>query len=225
MTSALLWMAGTVAVYLANTWCYRRFSRLWTSPMLMTPALLIAGMAVFGIPYDDYLRATRPLVWMIGPLTIALAVPIHQHRRYIRDWWPALLAGTFAATFTTTIAALLLAQAFGLSSVVAHSLLPRSISLPFALIASDEVSGTHALTTLFVIASGVVGIVIGDLFLAWLPIKTEQAKGAAMGAVAQVVGVARAHEHGAARGVMASLTMIFSGALTVLIAPLVSALF
>jgi putative effector of murein hydrolase len=220
MIAVLVGIGATLAAYQLNMQLYRRCRKLWFSPMLLTPAALIAVMAIAGIPYDAYLHATQPLVWMIGPLTLALAIPVYQNRSYIREWWPALLAGTLLGSLTTMVSAIGLAHLFDLPAGIARSLVGRSISLPFAFVVSDEVVGTRSLTAMFVVASGMVGIVVGELLLFLLPFKTDQAHGAALGSVAQVVGVARAHEHGIPRGVMASLTMVFSGAFTVLVAPL-----
>lgn len=220
MIAVLTGIGVTLVAYQLNMTLYRRWRKLWFSPVLLTPAVLIATMTLAGIPYDAYLHATRALVWMIGPLTLALAIPVYQNRSYIREWWPALLAGMLVGSLTTMLSAIGLAHLFDLPAGLARSLVGRSISLPFAFVVSDEVAGTRDLTAMFVVASGTVGIIAGELLLFLLRFKTDQAHGAALGAVAQVAGVARAHEHGIPRGVMASLTMIFSGAFTVLVAPL-----
>lgn len=220
MIAALVSIGVTLATYQLNMKLYRRWRKIWFSPMLLTPAALIGVMDTSRIPYDEYLCATRPLVWMIGPLTLALAIPVYQNRSYIREWWPALLAGVFVGSLATMLSAIGLAHLFNLPTGIARSLVGRSISLPFAFVVSDEVAGTRDLTALFVVASGIVGIAAGECLLFMLRFKTDQAHGAALGAVAQVAGVARAHEHSIPRGVMASLTMIFSGAFTVLVAPI-----
>lgn len=116
--------------------------------------------------------------------------------------------------------AIALARAFDLPATIAHSLVGRSVSLPFAFVVTDELSGARDLTTLFVVASGNAGIILGDILLMILRLRSAQAHGATLGAIAQVAGVARAHDRGLPNGVMASLTMVFSGTFTVLAAPL-----
>lgn len=210
-------IAITCALFALSGLVHRRFPRLWTSPLFVTPALLIAALSLTHLPYHRYMMAARPLLWMIGPLTLAFAIPVYQHRAFIRDWWPALLVGTVVSTVCTMGSAWGLAHAFGLSDAMTHSLIGRSISLPFAFVLSDMTGGTRDLTTIFVVASGIVGIVLGDVILHRIGLRSEQAPGATLGAVAQVVGAARAHQQSVPRGVMASLTMIFAGALSVLI--------
>lgn len=220
MIAALVGASVTLAAYRLNMKLYRSWRKLWLSPLLLTPVVLIVCMASMGIPYDAYLDATRPLVWMIGPLSLALAIPVYQNRSYIREWWPALLAGTLVGSLARMLSAIGLAHLFDLPASIARSLVARSVSLPFAFVVSDEVAGTRDLTALFVVTSGIVSIVAGELLLILSRFKTDQAHGAALGATAQVAGVARAHELGIPRGVMASLTMIFSGAFSALVAPL-----
>jgi putative effector of murein hydrolase len=221
VSQAALAIGATLLFYFPNLKLYQRYRRLWLSPLILTPACLIAVMSFQGFSSASYMVGSRPLLWMIGPLTLAFAVPVFQHRDYVKTWWPALLAGTCVASLSTIVSALLLSRWFGLPDSIAHSLVARSISLPFAFVVSNELSGQHDLTAVFVVVSGIVGIIAGDIILAVMKFKTDHSHGAALGAVAQVVGVARAHEHNATRGVMASLTMIFSGAFTVVIAPIV----
>jgi len=219
MIVLLTLLTSTVAAYHLITRFHRRWRSIWSSPLILTPLLFIAVLPLAGVSYDTYLASTRILVWMIGPLTLALAVPVYQQRAFIRTWWPALFVGTIVSGLTAMVSAVELARHFDLPTALSHSLVARSISLPFAFVVSDELSGTRDLTTLFVVASGIAGIVIGDILLLVLRLRSAQAHGATLGAVAQVAGVARAHDRGLPNGVMASLTMVFSGAFTVIAAP------
>lgn len=220
MIVLLALLTSTVAAYKLNTRIHRRWRGIWSSPLILTPLTLIAILPLAGVSYDTYLASTRMLVWMIGPLTLALAVPVYQQRSFIREWWLPLLVGTIVSGLTAMVSAIELARFFDLPATISHSLVARSISLPFAFVVTDELSGARDLTTLFVVASGIVGIIVGDILLVLLRLRSAQAHGATLGAIAQVAGVARAHDAGLPNGVMASLTMVFSGAFTVLVAPI-----
>ncbi|ACD20842.1 LrgB family protein [Paraburkholderia phytofirmans] len=219
MITIVTLLSSTVAAYRLNTSIYKRWRGIWSSPLILTPLAIIAILPLAGVSYDTYVASTRPLLWMIGPLTLALAVPVYQQRAFIRHWWPALVVGTIVSGTTAMISAIELAHFFDLPSTIAHSLVARSVSLPFAFVVADEISGARDLTTLFVVVSGLVGIVVGDVLLVLMRLRSAQAHGATLGAIAQVAGVARAHDRGTPNGVMASLTMVFSGAFAVLAAP------
>jgi len=112
----------------------------------------------------------------------------------------------------------------GLGGSTAHSLLARSVSTPFALEATRHLGGSAQLTGVFVVITGLFGIVLGQGLLALLPLRMRIAKGAPFGAAAHGFGMSTARQIGPQEGAVASLTMIFSGVLMVLLAPLLGRL-
>ncbi len=75
---------------------------------------------------------------------------------------------------------------------------------------------------LFVIATGLCGMLLGELMLALLPLRSRLARGALFGAAAHAVGTAKAREIGGEEGVVSSLTMMIAGVAMVLLAPLLA---
>jgi hypothetical protein len=63
---------------------------------------------------------------------------------------------------------------FDLPASVEHNLVARSISMPFAFVVSNELSGARDLATLFVVASGTAGIVPGEVLLVVFRVKSAQ---------------------------------------------------
>ncbi|WP_345250716.1 LrgB family protein [Pigmentiphaga soli] len=218
---AVFCVLATLALFYPNKYLYRRWPRLWFNPILLTPAALAALLWAAHIPLDEYLSDTHWLLWCLGPATVGFAVPIYQHRALIREHWAALLAGTVAGVTMAVGSSWLLARAAGLPGEVANSLLVRSISTPFAMGIAERVGGKADLTAMFVVLTGVAGIVTGELVLALLPRRSGLARGASYGAAAHALGTVKAREFGEPAGVMASLLMIFSGLLTTLLAPLI----
>ncbi|MDX3905690.1 MAG: LrgB family protein [Pigmentiphaga sp.] len=213
-------LLATVVVYYLNKGLYARHPRLWTHPILLTPAALLALLLVTGIPLDEYTADTRVLLWFLGPATVAFAVPIYQYRRLIRELWPALALGTAVGMAAGVGSSWALARLFHLAPEVAHSLLVRSISTPFALATADKLGGNADLAAMFVMFTGLVGLLTGEGILALMPRRSGLASGASYGAAAHALGTARARELGEEAGVIASLLMIFSGLAMVLLAPL-----
>ncbi|WP_280954768.1 LrgB family protein [Paludibacterium denitrificans] len=110
----------------------------------------------------------------------------------------------------------------GSVAIAAEKPAPRSISTPFALAAAPSIGASPDLTAVFVVVTGVCGMLIGELMLAWLPVRSRLAKGALLGAAAHGAGTAKANELGAEEGVVASLTMMLGGLATVFAAPLIA---
>lgn len=218
----LLWSAVTLGAYAAARRLHDRWPRPWLMPVAVTPVLVAGVMLATHASYGEYLQGTRWLVAMLGPATVAFAVPIWQQRRLLREHWHVLALGMVAGSATAIASSWGLALLLGLDDTLVRSLLPRSVTTPFAMAISDRIGGLPGLTAVFVVLTGVFGALLGDLLLAWLPLRTALARGALFGLGAHGIGTARAQQYGAREGAVAGLMMVLVGVLNVLLAPLVA---
>ena len=219
---SLLCLVITLGLYFANKKLYRRFRKLPLMPLILTPVLLVA-MLVFGhISYQNYMGEAHWLLWLLGPATIAFAVPVYDNLNVIKRHWMSLSAGVITATVVAVTSSVWLARLFTLPDEIQRSLAVRSITTPFALAAAKPLGGQPELVALFVVVTGVFGMAVGDILFLRLAIREGMAKGAGFGAASHGAGTARSYELGPQEGVVASLVMMFSGVVMVLIAPLVS---
>ncbi|CDY73558.1 CidA-associated membrane protein CidB [Caballeronia glathei] len=212
----------TVALYFASKRLYARFRSLWLTPLVAVPAVLALFVVLAQIPYPVYFADTRWLMWLLGPATVAFAVPIYEYRHLLRRHWISLSVGVTVGILVAVGGSLALAKLLHLSPDLQRSLATRSVSTPFALAVSDKIHAPKDLTALFVIATGVCGMLFGEIVLALVPLRTRLARGALFGAAAHGVGTARARELGSEEGVVASLTMMIAGVVMVLLAPALS---
>jgi len=215
----------TIVLYAVGKRLYARFKRPWLTPLVVVPAALAVLVLAARIPYSVYFADTRWLMWLLGPATVAFAVPIYEYRILIKQHWISLSAGVAVGIVVAVVGSFALAKLLHLEPEVARSLLTRSVSTPFALAVSDQIHAPRQLTALFVIATGICGMLLGEFVLALLPLRTRLARGALFGAAAHGVGTAKARELGSEEGVIASLTMMIAGVVMVLIAPLIERLF
>jgi predicted murein hydrolase (TIGR00659 family) len=222
VVGTVLWSAATIALYCAAKRLFRRWPRWWLTPLVVTPLLLIVLAALLHTSYRDYSAGTDWLVALLGPATVAFAVPIYEQRALIRRHWPVLVVGVCAGSVTAMASAWMLASLFGLSDSLRLSLLPRSMSTPFAMTVSGDIGGVPNLTAVFVIFTGVFGAALGEAMLAFLPLRSVLARGALFGMGAHAAGVAKAHEIGREEGSIAGLVMVLVGLLNVLAAPLLA---
>ena len=214
----------TVALYFASKALYARFTTVWLTPMLAVPVVLAAVVVMLHIPYPVYFEDTRWLMWLLGPATVAFAVPIYEYRELLKRHWISLSVGVTVGIVVAVGGSLILAKLLHLSPELQRSLMTRSVSTPFALAVSDKIHAPKDLTALFVIATGVCGMLFGELVLGLVPLRTRLARGALFGAAAHGVGTAKARELGSEEGVVASLTMMIAGVVMVLLAPMLGLL-
>ncbi|EKN4765150.1 LrgB family protein [Yersinia enterocolitica] len=211
---------ATLALYFANKKLYRRRRSLLLMPLVLTPMVLVLLLVVTHISYQDYIGETHWLLWLLGPATIAFAVPVYENLSIIRRHWLSLTAGVITAITVAVVNSVWLAKLLTLSEEVQRSLAVRSITTPFALEAAKQLGGQPDLVALFVVITGVFGMAVGDLLFLRLSVRSGLAKGAGLGASSHGAGTAKAYEMGQQEGVVSSLVMMLAGIITVIGAPL-----
>lgn len=219
-TLSLLCLALTLLFYYLSKWLYGRKRILPLMPLLLAPALLVALVLLCHIPYETYMADSHWLLWLLGPATIAFAIPVYENKALMRKHWLSLSIGVLASVVMAVGSSVLLARWLGLSDLLQRSLAMRSITTPFAVEASKSVGGQSDLTALFVVLTGVIGMAVGDGVLRRLAIRSKLGKGAGFGASAHGAGTAKAYQLGNEEGVVASMVMMIAGMVTVLLAPL-----
>lgn len=218
---SILCLIVTLVLYFANKRLYRRFHKLPLMPLVFTPILLVLILVFGHISYQSYMGEAHWQLWLLGPATIAFAVPVYDNLAIIKRHWMSLSAGVVTASIVAVCSSVWLARLFTLSDEIQRSLAVRSVTTPFALAAARPLGGQPDLVALFVVVTGVFGMAIGDVLFLRLSIREGMAKGAGFGAASHGAGTARSYELGPQEGVVASLVMMLSGVVMVLAAPLV----
>lgn len=173
----LFWLALTLLAYLGSRWLYRRSKRYLLSPLILVPVLLLAVAVPLHTAYAEYARNTHWLMGVLGPVTVAFAVPIWQQRAMLARHWPALMVGMVAGSSASIASSWGLAHLLALDSATSLSLVPRSITTPFAMPLAHDLGGVPELTAVFVMFTGVLGAMFGGVLLRWLPLRTPLARG------------------------------------------------
>jgi len=221
---SLLCLAVTLLIYFLNKRLYRRWRTLLLMPLVATPLLLVGLLLITHVPWQDYIAESHWLLWLLGPATLAFAVPVYENMAIIRRHWLSLSAGVLTATLVAVCSSVWLARLLTLPESIQRSLAVRSITTPFALAAAKPIGGQPDLVALFVVITGVFGMAVGDVLFLRIAIRQGVAKGAGFGAASHGAGTARAYQLGEQEGVVASLVMMLSGVVTVVLAPLIGQL-
>lgn len=217
------WLALTIVLYVGSRRLHVRYPHTLLSPLILVPIVLIAILLVAHVSFAAYNAQSHWLSAMLGPATVAFAIPIHEYRSVIRRHYLPLIAGVVVGMTVALFSTVWLSRLFGLPEMLERSLSVRSISTPFAIAAAPQMGGQAELAAVFVVITGLAGMVLGDWLLSWLPVRSALARGALFGAGAHAVGTATAHRRDTEEGVISSLTMIIAGILMVLLAPWLAA--
>lgn len=216
----LLWLMLTLAAYLAALWLYQRSGRNpLLIPVMTGVAILITLLTASSTPYPVYFEATRFIHFLVGPVIVALAVPLfHQIRRLRQIWLPitvALLVGSSVAIGSS----LLIAWALGGSPATMISLAGKSATMPIAMALAGKFNGVVPLAAVAVALTGIVGIVIARPLLNVMGIHDPAVRGFSVGLTAHALGTARALQHDETAGAFAALGMALNGVATALLVP------
>lgn len=218
---SVLCLLLTLMFYYGSKLLYRRKRTIFLMPLLLAPLLLVVVVMGFHIPYQDYMAESHWLLWMLGPATVAFAIPVYDNRYLIQRHWLSLFVGVMVSVVVAVGSTVLLARWLELPELLQRSLAMRSITTPFAVEATKSIGGQSDLTALFVVLTGVIGMAVGEVVLTVLSIRSRLGKGASLGASAHGAGTAKAYQIGNSEGVVSSVVMMIAGMVTVLIAPLI----
>lgn len=89
---SMLCLAITLVIYFLNKRLYRRFRKLPLMPLVLTPTLLVMLLVFGNISWQNYIGEAHWLLWLLGPATIAFAVPVYDNRAIIKRHWMSLTA-------------------------------------------------------------------------------------------------------------------------------------
>ncbi len=222
----LLWLTATLAAYALGDACFRAAGRRpYVNPVLIAVLLLAALLWLSGTPYPVYFEGAQFVHFLLGPATVALALPLRDNLGHVKRAALPLLAALLAGSGVAVVSALGLAAAFGIEGEVLASLAPKSATAPVALGISDRLGGSPTLTAVLVILTGIIGAICTTPLLNALRIRDRRARGFATGVAAHGIGTARAFQVHPTTGAFAGLGMGMNAVLTAFLAPLVLALF
>ena len=219
----LLWLTLTLVAYGIGDWAFRASGRRpLVNPVLLAVALLALVLTVTGTDYATYFEGAQFVHFMLGPATVALAVPLYVNRALIRRSLLPMLAALVVGAGTAMVSAVWIAQAAGVSPGTQPSLVPKSVTAPVAIGIAETLGGQPSLTAVLVILTGIIGAVVGTPIFNALGITDYRARGFAMGVASHGIGTARAFQVSETAGAFAGIGMGLNALLTALVAPLLA---
>ncbi len=222
----LLWLTATIAAYLAGDRLFRVSGhRPWVNPVLIAVVLLSALLWVTATPYQAYFEGAQFIHFLLGPATVALALPLYDSLSHIRRAALPIAAALLAGSLTAILSTLSIAWALGVSDLTLISLAPKSATAPVALGISDAMGGSPTLTAVLVILTGITGAMIATPLLNATGLRDWRARGFALGVAAHGIGTARAFQVHPTAGAFAGLGMGLNAILTSVLAPLILSFF
>ncbi|MEI2773889.1 MAG: LrgB family protein [Candidatus Competibacter sp.] len=221
-SSPLLWLTVTLGVYLAGQWLFQRSGgRALFNPVALAITLLVLLLLLTGTSYSTYFSGAQFIHFLLGPATVALAIPLYIHWERVRRLLLPIIVGLVSGSLTAILSAIGIAWLLGGSPRTLLSLAPKSVTTPVAMGIAEKIGGLPSLTAVMVILTGIVGAVAAPALLEWLRIQDDAVKGFAIGVAAHGIGTARAFQISTLAGAFSGLAIGLNALLTTLLAPLI----
>ena len=191
------------------------------NPVLGAVLLLVAMLLITGTDYGTYFEGAQFVHFLLGPATVALAVPLYRQWYNVRRSALAIAVSLIAGSLTAILTAVVTAWLFGGSLPILASLAPKSVTAPVAMAIAEELGGLPSLTAVLVIATGIFGAMFGPGILNLVGVKDWRARGLAMGTASHGIGTARALQVNETAGAFSGLAMGLNALATALLLPII----
>ena len=217
--SPLLHLALTLVAYRAGYLIYRRrqFNPLF-NPVLIAVVIVVSILLATGTSYQTYFKGAQFVHFLLGPATVALAIPLYRQVERVRRSGRAILASLLAGSLTAALSAIGIVG-FLAGAGLHASIAPKSVTAPVAMGIAEQLGGLPSLTAVLVILTGILGAMLGPPLLNRLGIKDWAARGLAIGVASHGIGTARALQVNEIAGAFAGLGMGLNALATSILVP------
>lgn len=212
----------TLVAFQAANWLFIKAKRTpLLNPVLVAVLLIVGVLTLTGTSYATYFEGAQFVHFLLGPATVALAVPLYRQWHLVRKSALAisisLLCGSLTAIFTATTVAWWL----GGSEQLLASVAPKSVTSPVAMAITEELGGLPSLTAVLVIVTGIIGAMFGPPLMNLLGVTDWRARGLAMGTASHGIGTARALSVNETAGAFSGLAMGLNALATAIMLPII----
>jgi predicted murein hydrolase (TIGR00659 family) len=220
--SPLLWLTVTLLTYaITDAVSLATGRHALANPVLHSIWIIGAFLMLTGTSYTTYFGGAQFVHFLLGPATVALAVPLYENRKQVVAALLPMLLALVAGSITAIVSVVLLAQAAGLPREVVLSLAPKSVTAGVAMGISESLHADPSFTAVAVVLTGIMGAIIVTPMMNRIGITDFRARGFAVGIAAHGIGTARAFQVDTVAGVFAGIAMGLNALVTSLFVPLV----
>ncbi len=221
-SNPLLHLTMTLVIYQVGDWLYRRFGR---SPLLNPVLISVTSISIVLVfthtSYESYFEGAQFVHFLLGPATVALAIPLYNQFEKVRRSAAGLILALVAGSTVAAGSAGFFAWVSGATPDLIASLIPKSVTTPIAMGVAEKLDGLPSLTAAVVILSGILGAILGPPILNWLGLLDSRAQGLALGVASHGIGAGRALQINETAAAFAGIAMGLNGLFTAALLPVI----
>jgi predicted murein hydrolase (TIGR00659 family) len=213
--SPLLWLTVTLLAYQTAYLIYRRSGmNPLANPVLISVSFIVGVLLLTKTPYETYFDGAQFVHFLIGPSTVALAIPLYAQLERLKTMFVPVTIALLVGSITAIGSAVAIGWAFGASTETLLSLAPKSATLPIAMGVAEKIGGLPSLTAVTVALTGISGAIMARGLLNLIRVDDWVIRGFAVGITAHGIGTARAIQVSETAGAFSALAMGLNGVAT-----------
>ena len=219
--SPLLWLTVTLMVYATvDAVSLATHRHPLANPVLHSIWIVAVFLLVTGTSYSTYFAGAQFVHFLLGPATVALAIPLYENRKMVVVAILPMLVALVVGSIVAIVSIVVLAQLAGLPRAVILSLAPKSVTAGVAMGIAESLGADPSLAAVAVVLTGIIGAIIVTPLMNGTGIADFRARGFAAGLAAHGIGTARAFQVDALAGVFSGIAMGLNALVTSLLVPL-----
>lgn len=221
-TTPLVWLIITISAYKIGILVYEKSGKhALLQPIVVAYMIMLPILIISQIPYKQYFESMGIIHFLLGPATVALALPLYNNLKLIRSYFVPIVATLFLGGTFTILSALGILWLFDASKTTMLSMTTKSVTAPITIITAQDIGAIPSLAMGFVVITGLLGALFGSFIFKILRIKHDAAKGFALGLISHAIGIARSLEISEKAAAFAALAMGLAGVSVAIILPII----
>lgn len=179
----------TVIAYAVALKCQQKWKGL--HPLLISSILIIAVLISLQVPYEAYKKGGDYIVFLLGPATVALGVPLYKNAQRIGQSFVPIITGITVGSVSALMMSAGIVWSLGGSRELLITMMPKSVTSPVALEIARQAGGIPELTAVLAVLTGLIGSLFGPALLRLAGVCEDISLGTAIGTAAHGIGTAR----------------------------------
>lgn len=211
----------TVLFFNLGVYIQKKTNKPMFNPLLLAIIGIIAFLSITKIPYESYKSGADCINYLLGPVTVVLAIPLYKQFDLLKKHFIEIIVGIVSGVLVSLGSILIIGKLTNANIDIINSLIPKSITTPMGLSLTNTLNGIESIAVVSIILTGILGAIMAPTIFKIGRIKHPVAKGIALGTSAHALGTTKALEIGEVEGAMSSLSIGVAGMITVIVVPII----
>lgn len=216
---SLLMVLLTLACFIIAKKLQIKYKHPFLNPALIASIMIVTILLVLGMNYKDYMVGGSWIHQFLDCSVVSLAYPLYKYRKLIVANFKIIISSVLAGIMVNFVLIYGVLYIMGYPSSTIVTILPRSMTAAVGIEVSHQMGGTDTITVMFIIATGLIGSILGNFYISKAKFKSDLAKGLTYGNASHAFGTAKALESNIEAGAFSTIGMILTAVLSAIMLP------